>query len=365
MFPYPWRQRVAWWRASGLAVPPGWTLTRAGTNATYFDSAGILQTAGANVARFGYNQATLALKGLMVEQASTNSCLQNRDFTNAAWTKTNCTAAKDQTGIDGAANSASSLTATGANGTALQAITLASAVKDGSFYLKRITGTGNIDITIDNGTTWTTKVLTTSWQRFDRTQTLANPTVGIRIVTNGDKIAVDYAGLEDGLSAPTSPILTAGAAATRNADVLTINPTGLLVDAQGFMALSYECIVAQVSSAVFTLATMYNTGGSFGVSGGNTYLFDTTALRVGPAIGAVPGTTYSAAATWGGSGCAIAVGGSVTSGLAFDGSLGVTNPLRIGDDAAGGAHQAMSMFLKSVALGKVMLQTGELAKVTS
>jgi hypothetical protein len=50
------------------------------------------------------------------------------------------------------------------------------------------------------------------------TQTLANPTVGFRIVTSGDQIAVDFVQNENGAFG-TSPIPTTTTAATRAADV--------------------------------------------------------------------------------------------------------------------------------------------------
>jgi hypothetical protein len=139
-----------------------------------------------------YDPVTHAAKGLLCEPQATNSCLWNRDLTNAAWTKSNVTAAKDQTGVDGVANAASKITATAANGTCLQAITLASSARYQTAFVQRITGSGVINMTMDNGTTWTAITVTSSWQRLEiPTQTLANPTVGFRIVTSGDAVAVD------------------------------------------------------------------------------------------------------------------------------------------------------------------------------
>ncbi len=72
-------------KALNDGIGPALTLTRA-TDGTYFDSAGILQTAGAGVARFTHNPDTLASQGLLIEEAATNICLQSEDFS-TTWTQ--------------------------------------------------------------------------------------------------------------------------------------------------------------------------------------------------------------------------------------------------------------------------------------
>ncbi len=104
---------------------------------------------------FTDNILRMAGSGLLIEDARTNVCLWNRDLTNAAWVKTTMTAALDQVGADGGINAASSLLATAGNATALQSITLASSARAQSAYIKRLVGTGTINMTMDNGTTWT------------------------------------------------------------------------------------------------------------------------------------------------------------------------------------------------------------------
>jgi hypothetical protein len=180
--------------------------------------------ASASTIRTEYDASGTAL-GVRIEEARTNRVLWNRDLTNAAWTKTNITAAKDQTGIDGVSNSASSITATAGNGTILQSITSASAARITSAFVKRITGTGNIDLTQDNGATWTTVTVTSSWTRVEvPSATVTNPIVGFRVVTSGDAIAVDFVQEESG-AFTTSPIATTTAIVTRAADNISMLAT--------------------------------------------------------------------------------------------------------------------------------------------
>lgn len=175
--------------------------------------------------RFDYNPTTLAPLGLLIEPSRTNVALWNRDLTNAVWVTTSCSAVKDQIGIDGVSNSASSLTASGANATCLQSVTLASSVRIMSAYVKRISGTGLIDMTTNNGVVWNNVTVTNDWTRVDiPLQTLANPIFGFRVGTSGDAIAVDYVMNENGIVAATksSAILSTDRSVTRSEDLLTL-----------------------------------------------------------------------------------------------------------------------------------------------
>jgi hypothetical protein len=208
------------------ALDPRITFTRASAG-WFFNSAGNLTEAATNEPRFDYDPATLQARGLLIEGSSSNIALHSRDFTQAAWSKTNITAALDVTGITGVANSASRLTATAGNGTALQTITSASALHVSSFFARRITGTGTVEITQDNGVTWTAITIIAAWQRFNvPAATVTNPVIGFRLGTNGDVIAVDVAQCEVRPS-PSSPIITTSAAVTRAnepASITTLSP---------------------------------------------------------------------------------------------------------------------------------------------
>ena len=187
-------------------------------------------------------------KGYLNEGARTNNLLYCRNLTNAAWVKTTMTTALTSTGLDGNTNSATRLTATGANSKCLQTITLAAATRTFSAYVKRITGTGTIEITRDNGTSWTdiTSLITTgTYSRvYIAATSVTNPTCGFRIVTSGDAIDVDYCQDEAG-SFPSNPIYTTTVASTRNTDLLYYiasgnysNSSGTILGAFGYSEVS-------------------------------------------------------------------------------------------------------------------------------
>lgn len=68
------------------------TLTRSSI-ARYYNSSGIIVQAAVNEPRFEYDPETLAPLGLKLEPARTNTFTYSQDFTNAAWVKTNISAA--------------------------------------------------------------------------------------------------------------------------------------------------------------------------------------------------------------------------------------------------------------------------------
>ena len=222
------------------------------TSASEYVSVGVLSApyhgAGVDgVKWFDTNKAGTALSessllGYHAEGARTNNLLYSRDLTNAAWVKTNVTAAKTATGIDNVANSASTLTAGAADATILQTLTLAAAARSSSAYVKRRTGTGNVYFTRDGGTTWTdiTASVGASWTRVKiENSSVLNPSIGFKLATSGDEIDVDCVQDEAGASA-SSPIITTTAAITRNTDALTYQKASNWLDASGTALVSVK-----------------------------------------------------------------------------------------------------------------------------
>ena len=163
--------------------------TRAST-ATFRDWEGVLRTVPSGCARF---EGARMVRNVM---------RKSEDFSGAEFTKTNCTVAKNLEGPDGVANSACTVTATGASALLYdtQGITPASCTKAiTSVYLKRITGTGTVRISANGANTNVTVALTTSWQRFEASATtlVSGTFPAILIATSGDLIGVAFWQEED------------------------------------------------------------------------------------------------------------------------------------------------------------------------
>jgi hypothetical protein len=180
------------------------------------------------------------------------------------WVLSDITAAKDQTGIDGVANAVSSLTATANNGTCFQYVTLLSGVRSCSAYLKRITGTGVVQVSLDGVTFSTVDLSDTEWRRVVLSGTVTNPVLGIKLTTSGDSVAMDFAQVED-LQGASSPIFTTTASVTRVADVTGIllrNLNSSVIDANKFSAYAEFDFIFRNSSAsggdILALGTFNN-----------------------------------------------------------------------------------------------------------
>jgi hypothetical protein len=256
------------------------TFSRSSTG-LYVDRDKTVKSASANTMRFDHDLATGVPRGLLIEPARTNILTAPRDLTNAAWTKTNVTAAKDQTGIDGVSNSASKITATAGNGTCLQSVTLSSSARGQSAYVKRITGSGTIEMTMDGGSTWTAVTVTSAWTRVTiPQQTLANPNVGFRIVTNGDAIAVDY--VQNEAMFPSSPYDGA-----RSAETLSLSSSLFpVLAARGTMLVEFELIGQNNSGGVSVIMQLDD-----GTSNNQAYIREGTVITGYDAIGRSGGSS--------------------------------------------------------------------------
>lgn len=210
-----------------------YSTTRASTKYV-MASDGLFTSVPSNVLALGNNT------GGLIEEARTNLALWSRDLTQSGtWIAVTMTANKNAVGIDGAANSATTLTSSSAAGTILQSLTQSSAAYTYTVYVKGVTVTGAIQVadypvltpaftTLSSSNCFNPAGVgvapasgQTGFLRCTVTATSLNPVIGFKFANSGDSIVVDFNQLEAG-SFGTSPIATTSATATRAADLITI-----------------------------------------------------------------------------------------------------------------------------------------------
>lgn len=209
--------------------------------------------------------------GPIVNPAGTNLALHDRDGTNAAWVKTNCTAELRTGSLSdaGAANGHTLITATGNNATFLQAITSTSGERVSNLWLARESGTGTVEITQDDGSTWAEVTLTNDPQPFNITAaTLADPDVGIRIGTSGDSVRL-YGVPHQVAARPLRPYIgpTAGSTVTSGgrslrrtlgADITEVNISVVVPKNIGVIFRCHEVAGYQGSVYLYRSSDKYN-----------------------------------------------------------------------------------------------------------
>jgi len=272
------------------------TFTRS-TTATYINSSGYVESIGAAAsndptkARFDYDPTTLTARGLLIEGSSTNELTNNETF-GTGWTDSNIT--RDSTNNTSPRNDATALraTASSANATIIRSAAIGtSAQRTFSVWLRRVSGTGNIQFTTNNGTAWTTQAITSSWVRYTFTATTEAQRVGFRIVTSGDSIELWGAQLESG-SGASSYIPTGASTVQRAADICYMDTAAVnswfVKNNEATFQVRYSCDNAlSIGANVFFLGQWsggeysygyqhYTYAGSGGTMGGNGKLVSAT-----------------------------------------------------------------------------------------
>jgi hypothetical protein len=201
------------------------TLSRPGP-ATRWNGQHVLETVAPDRPRFDYRSEDGLYLGLLCESAATNHVAFGRRLAlghaRGAWIAEGMAPADDVLGLDKHDGAATTLAAARDGATFLAPLRLPRQEYTFSAWLRRRSGYGRIDITLDGGATWhevTAGLLAGDWFRVEHTQTLADPVVGFRSVEGGDVIEIDACQLEAGFFA-TSEILTEGHVATRAAEAL-------------------------------------------------------------------------------------------------------------------------------------------------
>lgn len=232
------------------SMPSNVTLTRSGS-ATRVNSSGVLVTETSNTARFDYDPATLVLKGLMIEPASTNMLTYSQQLDTAPWSTAStgtggpsAVTANAAISPDGTLNAerldiGSVIGGFGASNYSVitrgSATIVASQTTTLSVWLKGIVGGEQTYLlVIDTTATVFYKklvTLTTSWVKYSFTVTpLASSYFWIG-VDHRDTTQLDlpacsfyaFGAQQEAASSASSYIATTSTTASRNADVVTLN----------------------------------------------------------------------------------------------------------------------------------------------
>jgi hypothetical protein len=372
------------------------TFTRASTG-TFFDSAGVLQSAAIDAPRFDYNPSTLAAQGLLIEESRTNNLTYSEDFSNVIWSLSGASVTTNTAVSPAGTTSADSIVedATTSGHRAAQTATLNSTVAyTATFFIKasgRTWATVLVDDNAGNGVRGFFNLSNGTLGTLSTSGTATNGSQSITAINNGwyrctvscipstansgsvrafvsgttaDTVGT-YAG-SSGLTSvfvwgaqleagafPTSYIPTTTTALTRAADVASVNTLSpwynatagtIYAEATGPIANIYRILAEGASAADFRDFSL-----SFdGLRGNFTSRFVTGNFDVlGPANSLTAGATVKLAGSY----------SSTSADLAYGGTLAVTK------NAAAQRIPADRMFLGS-RLGTSLQLNGHLRRLT-
>ena len=302
-------------------------------------STGLLGAVGSGVARSLYSPSGIYL-GYFAEGAATQLVTPTasiRDMTDASWVAVTMTTAKTSVGWDGAANSATRLTATGAGATILQTLVAAASSRTYSCGIRRVTGTGTIKLM--QGATksahLSASLNASTYTLVELPASVLNAAYGIEIGTSGDAIDVDFNQFEAGAFS-TSRIVTAGA--TRAADVLTYPTSGNFSDTSGTAYLEatvvgypgiFNYLSGSTGRAIYTNTSVDRIQAT-----------DGTNAPVLSGIGMSATVPTKLSSRWGGSTMGVFIG-SLSNSTAFDGSMNFGADMYIGSGLNGTIRNVM------------------------
>ena len=196
---------------NNATLPDRITFSR-GTNATLIDSTGKLTYAPNNLLTF------------------------TEQFGNVIWTQANITRVDGVTDPNGGSN-ACRITATATNATFQQIGPTVAANAISSFWIRRVSGTGTINLIAPNGGFSTALSVTSDWQRFSALELNRAGVVfaGVRITTIGDavEIAFPQAEIVTYQTTPSTYVATTASAyygPRFDYDPVTLAPRGLLIE---------------------------------------------------------------------------------------------------------------------------------------
>ena len=199
--------------------------------------------------RFDYDPTTLAAKGLLIEEARSNICLQSQNYA-ASWFQSNVTPTYnttdtlDPSGVFGSTK----FVIGGLQGSLGQGVVSTAVAHTGSVWLKVASGTTTVDLLLYRSSPFavastTTVTVTTSWQRFSVTGTFLDATSHTFQLNFGlNKTVYVWGGQVEVGAFTTSYIPTATTAVTRSRDDVSMTGTNFsswYSQSEGTFAVEY------------------------------------------------------------------------------------------------------------------------------
>lgn len=143
---------------------------------------------------------TATMRVRVTSEAQATNLLTNPNTFTSGWASSSIAAIT--TGVAGpdGANSASTLTATGAGATFYQSVSVAAGSYVASVWVRRRTGSGAVSIRNAANTAWIALPLTTSWARYgnDGGTVTSSTLLNLQIASSGDSIDIAFAQVEAG-----------------------------------------------------------------------------------------------------------------------------------------------------------------------
>ncbi|WP_413288314.1 hypothetical protein [Bdellovibrio sp. HCB337] len=263
---------LGWDFTALTALPSELTFTRSST-ATYFDSAGVLQTASSNTPRFDYDPTTLQPQGLLMEPAATNINLCSEDFDlSSCWNTeggTPMTVTHNVTTAPDGTTTADRLNQAGDSWTYADLPTTSqNTAYVFSIYLKAPSTAGTVRMSIQEAagayTIWSQSNVnvTTSWKRFyiTGTKTNTNPMRFLIYMGAGHLSQVYAWGAQVELgTVPTSYIpVPSTSTVTRAAETLTFNTMSWFNATEGTLFAEYTNIMSE-NASTYRVFGLFNT----------------------------------------------------------------------------------------------------------
>lgn len=350
------------------------TFTRTSA-ATYVNSAGNIVSASANTARFDYDPATLAPKGLLIESQRTNLLLRSEEFDNASWVKANVTVTANAVTAPDGTTTADKVQATATAATVVSQLvaSVSGTSATYSIYAKQGSGPTDANIFLLRNSTTATNLIQGTLNYSTGVWTYTSGSTGVTVsnagngwwrlqitvtsgITSGDGLSV-YAGfmgdseaagefaylwgaqLEAG-SYATSYIPTVASQVTRAADQASIvapNFAPWYNQSEGTFVVEFDTTQTGLSAGTFYLLGFDNSASKrvvyIGAGGDVAATFDGTTIL--SAAGDVTGPAVKVASAYSATGRAIVTdGGAVTTGAVVAGYSSASS-LNIGQMGGG------------------------------